>query len=75
VQHRVDGLLTGLGKRHGFFHLTKLNFSHDNHHVIFALEIVKEGALADIRGFGDVSHGDIGKAALGEKLKRAAEEA
>ena len=60
---------------HGFSHLAQLNFSHHAQHVIFALEIVEESALADIRGFGDVFHRDIGKAALGKKLERAAEQA
>ena len=63
------------GERHSFSHLAKLNFSHHAQHVIFALEIVEEGALADIRGFGDVFHRDVGKAALGKKPKSATEQA
>jgi hypothetical protein len=42
--------------------------------VVLALEIVEESALADIRGFGDVFHRDIGKAVLGKELKRRTEQ-
>ena len=75
MQHRVNGLLAGFGQRYGFSHLAKLNFSHHTQHVIFTLEIVEEGSLADICGFGDVFYRDIGKAALGKKLKRTTEQA
>jgi hypothetical protein len=43
--------------------------------VLFALEIVEEGALAHIRGFGDVFDRDLGKAALGEKPESATKQA
>jgi hypothetical protein len=43
--------------------------------VILALEIVEEGAFADVRGFGDVFHCDVGEAALGKELERTPEQA
>ena len=55
----------------GFFYLAQLNFSHHTQHVVLALEIVEEGALADIRSFGDVFYGDIGETALAKEPKRA----
>ena len=52
------------------FHLAQLNFRHHSQHVVLALEIVEEGALADIGGFGDVFDGDIGEPALAKEPKR-----
>ena len=71
MQHRVNGRFAGLGQRRRFLYLAQLNFSHHSQHVVLALEIVEEGALADIRGFGDVFDGDIGEPALAKEPKRA----
>src|SRR5208337_3104375 len=42
--------------------------------MFLALEIIEEGPLAHVRGFGDVFHRDVGEAALGDELKRAPEQ-
>jgi hypothetical protein len=41
--------------------------------MILGLKIIEESPFANVRGFGDVFHCDIGKAALGKKLQRAPE--
>jgi hypothetical protein len=41
--------------------------------VILALEIVEEGTLAHVRGFGNVLHRNIRKAAFGKELQCAPE--
>ena len=55
--------------------LGELHFSEGQEEVVFAGEIIEEGALADVGGVGDVFDGGVGEAALGEKIERGAEEA
>ena len=38
-------------------------------------EVVEEGSLAHVRGLGNVLNRDVGKAARGDQLKGAAEQA
>lgn len=55
--------------------LGELHFSEGQEEVVFAGEIIKEGALADVGGVGDVFDGSVGEAALGEEIEGGAEEA
>lgn len=43
--------------------------------MIFAGEIIEEGAFADIGGIGDVFDSGIGETVFGEKIESGAEEA
>ena len=43
--------------------------------MVFGLEVVEEGSLAHVGGFGNVFDGDVLEAVLGKELKCATEEA
>ena len=53
----------------------ELHFREGQEEMVFAGEIVEEGAFADVGGVGDVFDGGIGEAALGEKIEGGAEKA
>jgi len=75
VDRGMDGLFVVVDEASGFPHLPKLNLGHHTQDVFLALEVVEEGAFADVRGLRDVFHGDVGKAALGKELEGAAKKA
>ena len=52
-----------------------MHFGEGQEDVIFAGEIIEEGAFADVCGVGDVFDGGICETVLGEKIESRAEEA
>jgi hypothetical protein len=55
-------------------HLAQLNLRHHTQDVVFAGEVIKEGPLPHVGGFGDVFDGHIRKAMLGNQFQGASEE-
>jgi hypothetical protein len=53
-----------------FSYFAKLDLGHYAQHMILALEIVEESTLANIRGFCNVFHRDVGEASLSKELER-----
>src|SRR5207245_7150532 len=65
---------SALSGRHCRLQLAQLQLSKCRNYVLFARKIVEKGALADVRGLGDVLHGCGAEPALFKQAKCGPEE-
>jgi len=70
--HGLIGVTSGVD---GVLQFGELHFAEGEEDVVFAGEIIEEGAFADVSGFGDVANGGFGEAFFGKELESGAEEA
>jgi hypothetical protein len=74
MQQRMNCLLIFGSMAGNLPDLRELNLCHYPEHMIFRLEVIEEGSLADVGSFCNFADRNVCKAALGEKLNRAPEE-